>query len=365
MPPLCLLIKPASGLCNLRCRYCFYHDETCNRSQKSYGIMSENTLEVLIQKALEFAKQECTFAFQGGEPTLAGLEFFQTAVKLQKKYNRQKIKIYNTIQTNGLLLDDAWCAFLAEEKFLVGISLDGTKETHDFCRVYPDGKGSYAQVMRAVRFLEKHKVDFNILTVVYNATARHIVSIYEAYKKQNFRYLQFIPCLDPLEKPAESFALTPARYADFMKRLFDCWYKDLLKGNYISIRQFDNYIGMLQGRPPECCGFSGICALQNVVEADGSVYPCDFYVLDAYRLGNLCVDRFEKIAQKGKESGFIEASVPLPQKCRECQYLQLCRNGCRRHRLEGPAGVNRFCSAYQEFFAYSFDRMLDLARKLK
>ena len=365
MPPLYLLLKPASGLCNLRCRYCFYHDEACSRSQESYGIMQPEILERIIEKALDYAQGACTFAFQGGEPTLAGLEFFQTVVALQKRYNRKNLKIYNAIQTNGVLLNKAWCAFLAKEKFLVGLSLDGIKETHDFCRVYPDGKGSFAQVMQAARMLEKYKVEFNILTVVYAATARHITQIYDAYKKQNFRYLQFIPCLDPLQKPAESFALTPARYADFMKRLFDCWYRDFMAGNYISIRQFDNYIGMLRGYPPECCGFSGVCTLQNVIEADGSVYPCDFYVLDEYRLGNLCVDGFETIEQRGKDSGFIEDSVPVPEACRHCRYAALCRNGCRRHRIEGPASVNRFCEAYRAFFDYSFDRMVSLAQNIR
>lgn len=138
-----------------------------------------------------------------------------------------------------------------------------------------------------------------------------------------------------------------------------------MAGNYISIRQFGNYIGMLRGYPPECCGFSGVCTLQNVIEADGSVYPCDFYVLDEYRLGNLCADSFEELEQRGKESGFVEASMPLPETCRRCRYAALCRNGCRRHRLEGPAGMNRFCKAYQEFFAYSFDRMAALAQNLR
>lgn len=365
MPPLYLLLKPASGLCNLRCRYCFYHDEAGVRQKESYGIMQIEVLERIIEKALHYASGACTFAFQGGEPTLAGLDFFRAVVALQKKYKDKNLKVYNTIQTNGVLLDEDWCAFLAKEKFLVGLSVDGIKETHDFCRVYPDGSGSFNRVMQAARRMEKYKVEFNILTVVYAATARHIAKIYEAYKKQNFRYLQFIPCLDPLQNPAESFALTPERYADFMKRLFDCWYRDLMAGNYISIRQFDNYIGMLRGYPPECCGFSGVCALQNVIEADGSVYPCDFYVLDEYRLGNLCTDRFEEIEQRGKESGFVEASAPLPEECRRCRYAALCRNGCRRHRIGGPAGVNRFCKAYQEFFDYSFERMAALAQNLR
>lgn len=186
MPPLCLLLKPASGLCNLRCRYCFYHDEAGFRQQESYGIMPPEVLEKIIEKALNYAAGACTFAFQGGEPTLAGLDFFRAVVALQKKYNHKNLKIYNTIQTNGVLLDDAWCAFLAKEKFLVGLSVDGIKETHDFCRVYPDGGGSFNRVMQAVRLLEKYKVEFNILTVVYAATARHIAKIYEAYKKAEF-----------------------------------------------------------------------------------------------------------------------------------------------------------------------------------
>ena len=156
-----LLIKPASGLCNLRCRYCFYCDITQKREQASYGIMSLETLEAVIEKALEAARTECTIAYQGGEPTLAGLDFFRKSIEMQKKHNRRKITIHNAIQTNGMVIDEEWARFFAENHILVGLSIDGTKETHDACRVDERGNGTYHQVMRAARLFDRFQVEYN------------------------------------------------------------------------------------------------------------------------------------------------------------------------------------------------------------
>lgn len=367
MPPLSLLIKPASGACNLRCRYCFYHDEQLNRETFSYGFMEEDLLEILVQKSLAYAAGYCSFGFQGGEPTLRGLDFYKKAVELQKKYNIHNVKIANSIQTNGLLLDSRWAQFFRENHFLVGLSLDGTKEIHDGSRLDTHGRGTYSRTLRAARLLSSHQVDFNLLTVVTGRTAEAITQIYRFYRRSGFLYQQYIPCLDPLGKPRGQSpdSLTPEKYGIFLKALFDLWYRDIAEGKFIYIRTFENLLGMLMGRPPESCGLSGSCALQHVIEADGSVYPCDFYCLDPWRLGNIREDSFQELANTETARRFLAEGGSGREKCAGCQYEYICRGGCRRDRepLAGGSG-NYFCEAYQEFFAYALPRLQEIARAL-
>ena len=255
MPPIQLLIKPASGSCNLRCRYCFYEDEMSLRSTANYGIMSRETLEAVVEKSLAYADRSCGFTFQGGEPTLAGLDFFRELMRLEEKHNRKGVQISNAIQTNGFGLDEAWAAFFAESHFLVGVSLDGNKYTHDACRVGPDGGGTFEVVMKTIALFERFSVEYNILTVVNRATAERADKIYAFYAKNHFQYQQYIACLDPMGEPAggRDYSLTPERYGDFLIRLFDLWYLDLQKGRQPYIRQFENCVALLLGYEPESC----------------------------------------------------------------------------------------------------------------
>ena len=367
MPPLNLLVKPSSGQCNLRCRYCFYCDLTEKREQSSYGFMTEETLDNMMREAFAFAEQDITIAYQGGEPTLRGLDFFRRSIELQEKYNVHHIPVHNSLQTNGSLLNEEWADFFREHHFLIGVSLDGTKETNDAFRLDKSGKSSYPAVMKNIQMLAAKGVEFNILTVVHSRTARTIGKIYGFFRKNHLDYLQFIPCLDPLgEEPGgHDFSLTPKAYGEFLCRLFDCWYQDLRRGEAVSIRQFDNYVQMLLGYPPESCGMSGVCSFQNVVEADGSVYPCDFYVTDPYRLGNLNENSFEEIYKKRGEIRFIEESMDTDEECRGCQWLPLCGNGCKRYREpkrpDGTYQRNFFCQAYRMFFEYSYSRLREIA----
>lgn len=366
MPSLSLLVKPSSGNCNVRCKYCFYHDEQENRDTYSYGFMSEETLEIMIQKALLYADRDCSFGFQGGEPTLHGLDFFRKAVALQKKYNVHGTRISNAIQTNGLLLDEEWADFLHDNHFLVGLSLDGDKALHDANRLDASGKGTYSRVFRAAQLLAAHQVDFNILTVITGKTADAIGRIYSFYRRSGFLYQQYIPCLDPLdgERGTTPYALTPEKYAKFLKTLFDLWYRDVQSGKFIYIRYFENLIGALLGHRPEACGMTGSCVIQNVVEADGSVYPCDFYCLDQWKLGNIREDDFSEMMQGYKAREFIGVSLQKPSACESCPWYGLCRGGCRRDWEPMAAGTlpeNYFCSAYQEFFAYAAPRLQEMA----
>ena len=368
MPPLHLLIKPASGQCNMRCKYCFYADVADNRDVPSYGMMELSTLETLVRRAFDYAEGECTFAFQGGEPTLRGLDYFQSLIEYVGRYNTKGLPVHYAIQTNGLLLDGRWATFFAENRFLVGLSLDGIKQTHDACRVDAAGRGTYSRVMHAVTLMNNHHVDFNLLTVVNAFTAEKIGKIYGFYKRNGLRYQQYIPCLDPLgeKRGQHPYSLTPKMYGDFLRARFDLWYADVSRGEFAYDRYFENLVGMLLGYMPESCGMIGRCTRQNVIEADGSVYPCDFYVLDQYRLGNLLRDDFDTIARSENARRFIRESEAIDESCRACRWFSLCRGGCRRDKEGAQAGVlerNYYCGSYRDFFAYAYPRLTLLARR--
>jgi len=366
LPPLSMLIKPASGNCNLRCRYCFYHSVAEKRQTKSYGMMSFDTLEIIVKKALEYADQICSFAFQGGEPTFIGLDFYKKLIELEKNIIQKIITINNAIQTNGTLLDEEWAQFLSSNNFLVGISLDGPKDMHDENRYDANGKGSFIRVMHTIDLFNKYKVEYNILFVVTSNTTRHINKIYNFYKKNGFKYLQFIPCIDPFgEEPGQyEYSLTPERFGIFLKSLFDLWYNDIMKGDIVSIRYFDNLVGMLMGYPPEECGMKGECMCQFVTEADGGVYPCDFYVIDDWYLGDIKEIGFDELAGSDAALKFIESSRYVDPECRECKWANICRGGCRRYKepfKDGKPALNFFCPSYKQLFEYAYGRLQQIA----
>jgi len=209
--------------------------------------------------------------------------------------------------------------------------------------------------------MEREGVEFNVLTVVTGYLARHIQSVFSALCSGGFRFQQYIPCLDPLEEArgGAGYSLSPEQYEDFLKTLFDLWYRELEQGRYWSVRYFDNLVWMLKGHAPEQCSMRGCCGLQYLVEADGSVYPCDFYGLDQYRLGNILQNSWEELDRVREETKFVEESRRVPEECGGCQWYPLCRNGCRRDRLETADGLGRnyYCRAYAGFFAYALPRL--------
>ncbi len=366
MPALSLLIKPASGNCNMRCRYCFYADELDNREIRSYGKMSLDTMHTIVDKAMEYGDYECTIAFQGGEPTLAGLDFYRDLVAYVTAHeNPKKLKIHYALQTNGYLINEEWAEFLGKNHFLVGVSLDGLKEIHDRYRLDAAGKGTYQRVISAIRLLEKHQVEYNILTVVTAATARNGQKIYNYFKKNHFGYQQYIECLDPIgEEPGQhEYSLTPEKYGEFLKSMFDAWYLDMRSGTYVYNRYFENLMMIMAGQQPESCNMRGVCGKQWVFEADGSVYPCDFYALDQWCLGNINKNSFEEMDQKRDELGFIQWSMRQQEDCQKCRWFGLCRNGCRRNREPVTAehtNRNYFCKSYQMFFEYAYPRLEEI-----
>lgn len=366
--PLNILIKPASGLCNMRCRYCFYLDEMKTRSCASYGIMTYETLKEVIKKALEFADDEVTFAWQGGEPTLCGIAFFKMAMQLQRQYNKKSARIQNTLQTNGYEVNREWCDFFKENNFLIGVSIDGTQETHDANRMDSRNQGTYKRCIETMEMLKECGVEFNILTVVNAQTAPRVGEIYKEYAERGYQYQQYIACLEQTDRAwgACAYSLTPKMYGEFLVQLFDLWYQDLQRGRQPYIRMFENYIGILMGINPESCEQNGICGYQTVAEADGSVYPCDFYALDAYCLGNLNKDSLEQIDKQRGVLKFTESSAAHPKKCRQCRYFFICRGGCRRQRVKTSEGeLNYFCEAFRQLFDAHLEKMIHIADILK
>lgn len=308
-----------------------------------------------------------SYTWQGGEPTLRGLDFFRKALYLQKKYNRNHLQVINAFQTNGYGITDDWCMFFKENKFLVGVSVDGLPEIHDSIRHNKIGDGTFEQINKNIKLLDKYNVEYNILTVVTPKVAKNIKSIYAFYKQRGWHYQQYIACLDPYgeEHGKMSYSILPEQYGKFLVELFKLWYKDLQEGCHPYIRQFENYVGLAAGYMAESCEQRGKCGVQYVVEADGSVYPCDFFVMDKFYLGNLNTDIISKIDEKRKEVGFIECSERVNQKCKNCTYYRLCRGGCMRNRELGDKEyLNYFCEGYQIFFEHCYEEILKLGDRV-
>lgn len=365
MNSLFALVKAASGACNMRCRYCFYADVADSRAVRDYGMMSLDTLEILVEKVLAETTVACTFGFQGGEPTLAGLDFYRRLLEFEKKHNRNNVAVSHSIQTNGLAVTPEWAEFWAANNFLVGVSVDADKRRHDDMRIDAAGKGTHNRCLAACRILDRYAVRYNILAVVTKGMAAHPDRTYRHYRERGFQYLQFIPCLDDLEGNASSHSLDAETYGKFLCRLFDLWLRDFMNGEYCSIRMFDNWIGILLGEPPESCDMVGRCRPYLLVEGDGTVFPCDFYAVDAYRMGNIVTDSIADLLEGEAARRFAAESYASDPRCGECEFYALCRGGCRRHReplAESPA--NMYCESYRKFFAHALPGMRAAAERV-
>jgi len=361
------LIKPASSLCNMRCHYCFYEDIAEKRSCKSMGIMSNETADILIASAFRSAERGTTvsFAFQGGEPTLAGLDYFRHFTQTAKSLCPPNVSLCFSIQTNGILIDEDWVKLFKEHDFLVGLSLDGTKDLHDLNRVDAAGKGTWTKLCRGLSLMQSHKVRVNILCVVTNQCARHPGKVYSSLKKLGVKYMQFIPCMDPSEEErgTECYSLQPDRYGDFLCQLFDLWYLDWEKGNYHSVRLFDDYVNMIIDGHPGTCATCGRCGSYFVVEGDGSIYPCDFYVLDLWNTGQLGENSLEQIAESEVSRKFLLWGQDKPGECQACRWRALCNGGCKHDWISSKDGRHNYlCPSFKKFFAHAESRLLAIAR---
>lgn len=363
MDHITLLIKPASSLCNMRCSYCFYEDVANSRDQKSMGIMTSETTDVLIRKVFQTLSPvgSVSFLFQGGEPTVAGLDYFHNFLDCVEKYRKPGNKVYYAIQTNGMLVDEMFAEFFGKHRFLVGLSVDGTQSIHDYFRVDAAGKGTWKNAVNAFELLEKHKVETNLLCVVTAQIAKKARRVYQSLTALGALSLQFIPCLEPIDavRGKTAYALTPEAYGRFLCQLFDCWYQDWKVGNHVRIRTFDDYLAHMLRIPPSSCAASGKCGSYLVVEGDGSLYPCDFYVLDHWCLGNIHQCEISETLCSSKATAFLNERNGSPDGCIKCRYYLLCRGGCKRD--WDSTGGNYYCSSYKAFFKYAISRLEEMA----
>lgn len=361
MPAISVMIKPVSGACNMRCRYCFYTDVMNRREVHMHPRMTLETLETTVRRVMAYADDSVVFVLQGGEPTLIGLPFLEAMVRFQRMYNPRRIRITNALQTNGYDLSDEMIDFFRKEDFLLGVSLDGDAIAHDAMRPDVQGRGTYTRVMQTVERLEKAQVAYNILCVVNDHVASRPEETLDALFR--FGHLQLIPCLDELDGTKRDYALTDEKYLRFLTAAFDRYEAAYRAGRPVSIRNFDNWIGMMMGRPPENCAMGGRCSHQLVVESDGSVYPCDFYVLDEWNCGSINQSGVRKLLKSETAEAFIAPSIPVPDRCRVCRWYRLCRNGCRRER-DPETGLFRWCGVMEAFFDHAAVRMARMAREL-
>ena len=362
MPALSIMVKPVSGACNMHCRYCFYTDVMSRRQTAIYPRMTLETLETLVRRAFRYADEQVSFSFQGGEPTLIGLPFFKALVRFERAYNTRGLTVLNAVQSNGYDIPDDLLSFFVQENFLLGISLDGDRAAHDLLRLDHAGAPTHARILANVERLAHAGAAFNILCVVNEYVARRPRDVFQALAP--YHNLQYIACLDDLDGRKADYSLTEDSYQRFLKVTFDLYYEAFCAGAPVSIRNFDNYLGILLGIPPESCAMSGQCGQYFLIEADGSVYPCDFYVLDEWRMGNIRDTSFSRLANSPAGQRFFLESLPVPPQCEACEWYLLCRNGCKRER-DRRSGLNRWCACYRAFFPYAFPRLEDMAHKMR
>ncbi len=363
MQPFTLLIKPSGSDCNVDCKYCFYKDRAPEIGQGKQR-MSDEVLEKLIKDYLGLGFVMSSFAWQGGEPTLMGLDFYKKVVELQQKYGSAGQEVSNALQSNAILLDEKWCRFLHDSKFLVGISIDGPKEFHDYYRLDYAGGGTFDKVMRAVRFCKEYKVEFNTLTLLNDKNVEHPDELFDFFIENGIRYLQFIPCVetDPATGEIADFSITPKQYGEFLCRIFDRWYE--YGPTKLSIRDFDSILSFCVKGKHTICTFDKQCSAYIAVEHTGDCFPCDFFIEPKWRLGNIFETPIEKLAGGAKKRAFARSKQNLCNKCLVCRSLDACRGGCVKDRV-GPGksseGNSYFCESYKKFFDYAMPRFLQVA----
>jgi uncharacterized protein len=295
--------------------------------------METGTMSRIIENVYKDLEDgdEVTFIFQGGEPTLAGLDWFKRFTGYAASLQRN-VKVNYALQTNGLLIDDSWAEFLHDHNFLTGLSIDAGAAFHDSNRLDTGGAGTWKTCLQSKALLEKHGAEYNILCVLTNELAGDPDKAWRFILNEKIRFIQFIPCLGSLDESEAPSALRPARFARFYSRLYYWWLKELEKGSYISIKFFDDTASFFLRGIPAACGIDGQCRSQYVVEADGSVYPCDFYVLDHYNAGNLTRHTLGELSGSEKMRAFLQEERNLPELCLSCGYLKMCGGGCKRMR---------------------------------
>jgi uncharacterized protein len=375
-PAFHVMTKPRGAICNLDCDYCFYLRKESLYPGASFR-MSDETLENYTRQYIQSQRvPEINFAWQGGEPTLMGLDFFRKAVAYQKKYARPSMRIENALQTNGALLDDEWCQFFAENRFLIGISLDGPREAHDLYRRDKGRSPTFERVLRSIELLKKHKVDFNILTCVSAANVHQPLEVYHFLRDEiGAEFIQFIPIVERQNETGfqEGTALTPRsftgeQYGDFLIAIFDEWVRrDVGK---VFVQMFDTALGRWLGAPGGLCVFQETCGLALAMEHNGDLYACDHFVEPRYRLGNIFEMPMNELVGSEQQRTFgLDKKSSLPRYCRECPVLFACNGGCPKDRTDftpdGEAGLNHLCAGFKAFFTHVDQPMRQMADLLR
>ncbi|MCB0027576.1 MAG: anaerobic sulfatase maturase, partial [Anaerolineales bacterium] len=369
-----IMTKPSGAICNLDCQYCYFLSKEMMYPGSRFR-MADEILENFIRQYIEAqGVPEVTFAWQGGEPTLMGLEFFERVVQHQKKHARPGLKIHNALQTNGTLLDDAWCQFFKQHEFLIGISIDGPQALHDAYRVNKGGAGSFGQVMRGWQLLRDHGVEYNVLCTVHAANQDHPLEVYRFFRDElKTQFIQYIPIIEratteilPLanlgyslhegrERPLYTQAghrvtersVNAAKYGTFLSAIFDEWVRRDVGQVYVQI--FDVALGAWLGQPGSLCIFAPTCGKALAMEHNGDLFSCDHYVEPDYLLGNIMSDNMIELVASEKQRQFGEAKLStLPKYCRDCEVRFACHGGCPKNRFiktpGGEPGLNYLCA---------------------
>lgn len=374
------MTKPIGPLCNLDCKYCFYLEKEGLFPASEKFRMSDEVLEIYIRQYIENqSADQISFAWQGGEPTLLGVDFFHKVVALQRKYSGDK-KISNAMQTNGTLLNDEWCEFLRQENFLVGLSIDGPARLHDAYRVDKRQGPTFESVVRGIGFLKDHCVEFNTLTVVNRLNSSHPLEVYEFLREIGSGFIQFIPLVErQADKETEGVSLDLApppspgggcgsptspvtewsvqaeEYGNFLITIFDDWVCNDVGKVFVQI--FDVALGQWAGRGSSLCVFAEKCGRALAMEHNGDLYSCDHYVYPQYKLGNILNQSLGELVRSPEQLKFGNDKLDsLPKYCRECDVRFACNGECPKHRFirtpEGEEGLNYLCSAYKRFFGH-------------
>lgn len=371
--PFHVMVKPRGAICNLDCSYCYYLAKELLYPGSRFR-MARDLLETYTQQYIEAQPgDEVTFAWQGGEPTLMGLDFFRLAVEFQEQYRRPGMRIQNTLQTNGTLLDDEWCDFFSAHNFLIGLSLDGPRAMHDAYRVDKGGKPTFDRVMAGVELLKKHHVEFNILTTLHAANVEHPLEVYRFLRDEaGAQFLQFIPIVEVDRRaspPAvSSRSVTGRQYGAFLIAVFDEWVRRDV--GRVFVQMFDVALAGWVGAPKGLCIFEETCGKALALEHNGDVYSCDHFVEPKYRLGNVKQRPLLAMVQSAQQQGFGEAKRDtLPRYCRECAVRFACNGGCPKDRIlttpDGEPGLHYLCEGYKAFFTHIDAPMRRMAAELK
>jgi uncharacterized protein len=367
-----VLSKPAGPLCNLDCRYCFYLDKK-SLFPGSTMRMDEATLEAHIRQVFEGQPDdlpEVTFAWQGGEPTLLGVDFFGKAVEYIKKHHPPHKDLNLSIQTNGVLLDDEWGKFLAENKFLVGLSIDGPEQLHDRFRVDRQGKPTFDKVMQGLEILKKHQVEFNTLTCVHRYNSYQARKVYDFLVSIGSRFHQYIPILEQdAEGKIEPCSVEPEQYGRFLNKIFDRWLEREDVGR-VFIRDFDNTLAQVMGYPATVCVTAETCGRAVALEHNGMLYSCDHFVRPEFELGNIHETPIRELVDSDKQKKFgQDKKDKLTAFCCRCEFLFVCGGGCPKDRVidspDSEPGHNYFCEGYLRFYAHTLPVFRAMAECLK